>query len=96
MQSQYLVEEDKSIMEKSLSMVKQGINFLESDVRVKVDEEEKYLRAFTRILRDHKGKIKRMVGVIYDITSDKLLQMRLESSLEEKNVLPVFHIEGLI
>ena len=85
--SQYLVEEDKSIIEHSLSMVKQGINFLESDVRVKVDKEEKYLRAFTRILRDHKGKIKGMVGVIYDITSDKLLQMRLESSLEEKNVL---------
>lgn len=83
----YFVDEDKSVIERSLSMVKQGINFLESDFRVKVESEEKYLRAFTRILRDHNGKIKGMVGVIYDITADKRLQTRLESSLEEKNIL---------
>lgn len=83
----YFVEEDRAIIGKSLSMVKQGINFLESEFRVKVADEEKYLRAFTRILRDHNGKIKGMIGVIYDITSDKKLQMELESSLEEKNVL---------
>ena len=85
--SAYFVEEDKSIVEKSLSMVRQGINFLESDFRIRIDEEEKYLRAFTRILRDHNSKIKGMVGVIYDITADKKLQTQLESSLEEKNIL---------
>lgn len=85
--SEYFVEADKDLIDKSLSMVKQGINFLESDFRINVDTEEKYLRAFTRILRDHNGKIKGIVGVIYDITSDKKLQMQLESSLEEKNVL---------
>ncbi len=85
--TEHFVEEDKSILEQSLNMVKKGINFLESDFRIKVDDKEKYLRAFTRILRDHNGKIKGIVGVIYDITTDKLLQMQLESSLEEKNVL---------
>lgn len=83
----YFVDEDRSIIERSLKLVKKGINFLESDFRVNVEGEEKYLRAFTRILRDHNSKIKGMVGVIYDITADKRLQMRLESSLEEKNVL---------
>lgn len=83
----YFVDEDKSVIERSLSMVKRGINFLESDFRIKIAGNEKYLRAFTRILRDHNGKIKGMVGVIYDITADKRLQTRLESSLEEKNIL---------
>ncbi|MEP1035276.1 PAS domain S-box protein [Ekhidna sp.] len=83
----YLVDDDKTIVERSLKLVKQGINFLESDFRVKIEAEEKYLRAFTRIIRDRNGKIKGMVGVIYDITADKRLQMRLESSLEEKNIL---------
>ncbi len=85
--SEYFVDDDKDLIEKSLSMVKQGINFLESDFRIQVDGEEKYLRAFTRILRDNKSRIKGIVGVIYDITADKKLQMQLESSLEEKNVL---------
>ncbi|MEO9482262.1 MAG: PAS domain S-box protein [Ekhidna sp.] len=83
----YFVEDDKKVIEESRDMVKQGINFLESDFRVKIDNEEKYLRSFTRILRDHNEKIKGMVGVIYDVTADKRLQKQLESSLEEKNVL---------
>ncbi len=85
--SNYFVDDDKSIIDRSLNLIKNGINFLESDFRVHFENEEKYLRAFTRILRDHNGKIKGMVGVIYDITADKTLQKRLESSLEEKNIL---------
>jgi PAS domain S-box-containing protein len=83
----YFVEDDRKVLDDHLKMIKDGINFLESDFRVKIEEEEKYLRAFTRILRDDSMKIKGMVGVIYDITADKRLQMQLESSLEEKNVL---------
>ncbi len=82
----YLIN-DKEVIGESLHMIRSGINFLEGEMRVMVDSEEKYLRSFTRILRDHKGKLRGMVGVIYDITVDKKLQMQLESSLEEKNVL---------
>ena len=85
--STYLVDDSKKIIEDSLGKIKQGINFLEFDFHVKMEPEEKHLRAFTRILRDHNEKIKGMVGVIYDITADKRLQKQLESSLEEKNVL---------
>lgn len=85
--AEYLVDEDKGLIEQSLKLVKKGINFLESDFRICIDKEEKYLRGFTRVLRDHNGKIKGMVGVVYDISADKKLQTRLESSLEEKNIL---------
>ena len=83
----YFIGDDKKVLKESLKMIRDGINFLESDFRIKVDEEEKYLRAFTRILRDEKSRIKGMVGVIYDITVDKRLQKQLEKSLDEKNVL---------
>lgn len=83
----YFLSDGEKVIENSLRMIKKGINFLESDFRVKVQGEEKYLRAFTRILRDVNTKVKGMVGVIYDITADKRLQMQLESSLEEKNIL---------
>ena len=83
----YFLSDSEKVVEDSLRMLKKGINFLESDFRVKVQGEEKYLRAFTRILRDANNKVKGMIGVIYDITADKRLQMQLESSLEEKNIL---------
>lgn len=83
----YFIDDDKNIIEESLNMIRRGISFLESDFRVRTEDGEKYIRSFTRVLRDHNDKIKGMVGVIYDVTADKRLQMQLESSLEEKNVL---------
>ncbi|SNT18469.1 PAS domain S-box-containing protein [Ekhidna lutea] len=83
----HFIEDDQQLIDTSLGMIKGGINFLESEVQVKIDSEIKYLRAFTRVLRDHKGKLRGMVGVVYDISVDKKLQKQLETSLEEKNVL---------
>ncbi|MEO1253975.1 MAG: histidine kinase dimerization/phosphoacceptor domain -containing protein, partial [Bacteroidota bacterium] len=83
----YFLGEHKKIFRNNLQMIRSGINFLESEVRVKVEQSEKYLRTFTRVLRNQKGEMKGLIGVVYDITSDKKLQLRLESSLEEKNVL---------
>lgn len=83
----YLVESDQTVFREGLQMIKDGINFLESEINVMVEGEEKYLRSFIRVLRDQSGKMKGMVGVLYDITLDKTLQKRLEKSLDEKNVL---------
>ena len=52
-----------------------------------MEGKNKYLRNFVRVLRNQKGDLKGLIGVAYDITEDKMLQMKLESSLEEKNVL---------
>ncbi len=81
----YFVEE--SLVDSSLELIRNGINFLEMEVKIKVDDEIKYLRAFTRVLKDNKNKLRGMIGVVYDITADKQLQNQLESSLEEKNIL---------
>lgn len=83
----HFVDNDKEFVSEGLRLIRSGINFLEGEMRLKIDDEIKYLRSFTRILRDHNGKLRGMVGVIYDITIDKKLQMQLESSLDEKNVL---------
>lgn len=83
----YLVDTDEPVLREGLQIIKEGINFIESEINVIVEGEGKYLRSFIRILRDHSGRMKGMVGVLYDITLDKTLQKRLESSLEEKNVL---------
>ncbi len=81
------VDSDKEFVTEGLRLIRSGINFLEGEMRLNIQDEVKYLRSFTRILRDHNGKLRGMVGVIYDITIDKKLQMQLESSLDEKNVL---------
>ncbi|WP_425392743.1 PAS domain-containing sensor histidine kinase [Ekhidna sp.] len=83
----YFFDEGQELVHSSLEMIKKGVNFLESEVQIKIVDDVKFLRAFTRVLRDHKGKLKGMVGVVYDITIDKKLQNQLESSLEEKNIL---------
>lgn len=83
----YFIEEDQEVIDSSLKLIKNGINFLESEVQVKSNSGNKYLRAFTRVLRDSKDRMKGMVGVVYDITVDKGLQKKLETSLDEKNIL---------
>lgn len=83
----YLVGEDKENLIDMFTAVRKGANFSELDICIHVGGEEKYLRVFTRLLRDHNDKPKGMLGVVYDITTDKKLTMELESSLEEKNVL---------
>ena len=84
---EYFVDKDFRFVSDSLKLIRHGINFLEGEMKVNIENEIKYLRSFTRMLRDHNGKLRGMVGVIYDITVDKKLQMQLESSLDEKNIL---------
>ena len=83
----YLPEEDKNLVTESINRIKQGVNFLENEFQVNVDRSVKYLRSFTRILRNDTGSMRRMIGVVYDITSDKKLQEELKFSLDEKNIL---------
>ena len=52
-----------------------------------VEGHEKYLRTFTRVLRDTSFRVTGMIGVVYDITTDMQSQKQLEASLEEKNIL---------
>ena len=83
----YFVGEHKEALSQNFQMIKRGLNFIESEVCINVEGADKYLRSFTRVLRDHQGGLRGLIGVVYDISADKKLQMRLESSLEEKNVL---------
>lgn len=82
-----IVGEDEGFLDEKLDLIKSGVSFVEVEVMVKVAEEHKYLRTFTRIIRRDDGSLKGMIGVIYDITEDKQLQNDLESSLDEKNIL---------
>lgn len=82
-----LHEKDKYVVDDIIKKVKEGVNFIEIECRVHVRAELKYLRSFTRILRDQNGELSGMIGVFYDITHDKKLQLELETSLDEKNVL---------
>jgi PAS domain S-box-containing protein len=82
-----LHEKDKDVLEDAIQKVKEGINFLEIECRIYVKDELKYLRSFTRVLRDQNGMLNGMIGVFYDITLDKKLQLELETSLDEKNIL---------
>ena len=85
--SNLFVEDDKGVIEDNLKLMRTGLNFLEGEVRVEIEGEIKYLRSFTRVLRNDNGKQKGMVGVVYDITADKRLQEELTGSLDEKNLL---------
>lgn len=82
-----LHENDKHVLDDSLEEIKRGVNFLEIECRVIVEGQEKYLRSFTRVIRDQDGRLEGMIGVFYDNTRDKELQLELENSLDEKNVL---------
>lgn len=84
---QMLHEEDKNVLSESIEKIKDGQNFLEVECRVVIDGQVKYLRSFTRVLRDQNGHFQGMIGVFYDNTHDKRLQLELENSLDEKNVL---------
>lgn len=83
----YLTEENGETLLECLEHIKQGVNFLENEFQIQVTGEIKYLRSFTRILRNDSGSLRRMIGVVYDITDDKKLQEELKFSLDEKNIL---------
>ncbi len=83
----FLIDEEDGFLEEKLDLIKNGVSFIEEEVQVKVGDEHKYLRTFTRMIRRDNGSLKGMIGVIYDITEDKNLQNELESSLDEKNIL---------
>lgn len=83
----YLNDQNGKILEECLAHIKKGVNFLENEFQVNISGEIKYLRSFTRILRNDSGSMRGMIGVVYDITADKKLQEDLKFSLDEKNIL---------
>ncbi|GAB4234162.1 MAG: hypothetical protein Tsb0034_07730 [Ekhidna sp.] len=82
-----ILEDDWKILENQIAKLKKGVSFLEAEYRIKVFDEVKYVRSFTRLIRDEDGKEISIIGVIYDISKDKIFQQKLEASLDEKNVL---------
>ena len=82
-----IADENDDFISEKINLIENGVNFLETEVRVMVEDKLKYLRTFTRIIRRDNGELKGMVGVVYDVTEDKKLQNELEVSLEEKNIL---------
>jgi len=80
-------EEDQAILYNILNKIKQGESYMEEEFRIIYQGELRYIRSFTRVIRDENHKMKSLIGVVYDVTSDKKLQQELESSLEEKNIL---------
>lgn len=83
----YFTEESKAMMTEFIHQINNGANFLEYEFQISVSGEIKYLRSFSRILRNETGAIQRIIGVLYDITGDKQLQQDLKFSLDEKNIL---------
>ena len=82
-----IIADDENFIDHNLELIQQGTSFIETEVKVLIDEEIKFLRTFTRIIRSGSDHLKGIVGVVYDITEDKKLQTKLELSLEEKNIL---------
>ncbi len=85
--SQYVTKEDKSVIKSVVKKIEKGARFIESDIKLSINDQVKYVRTYTRIIRDSNAKVTRLIGVLYDNTRDKTLQLKLETSLEEKNVL---------
>jgi PAS domain S-box-containing protein len=85
--SSYVVKEDQIIIDDTINNIKKGARFVESDLRLMINHKVKYVRTYTRIIRDSNSDVTRFIGVMYDNTRDKELQVKLETSLEEKNVL---------
>lgn len=82
-----VMKDDVRVLEEFNKKIKNGARFIESDLRLIVNNEIKYVRTYTRIIRDSNAHVNRYIGVMYDNTRDKKLQLKLETSLEEKNVL---------
>lgn len=85
--SPYVIKEDRAIIKEVSTKIEKGARFIEADIRLLINDKVKYVRTYTRIIRDSNSNITRLIGVLYDNTRDKTLQVKLETSLEEKNVL---------
>lgn len=80
-------EEKADFLNDHLRLIKNGINFIETEVKVNIAGQTKFLRTFTRVMRTENNYMKGLIGVVYDITEDKKLQTQLQESLDEKNIL---------
>ena len=85
--SDVIDEREQDFLNKNLELIKNGVNFIETEVRVKITGDIRFLRTFTRVIRNENNQMKGLIGVVYDITEDKQLQTDLELSLDEKNIL---------
>lgn len=83
----YVVKEDKALIDDIVAKIEKGARFIECDLRLQINDQLKYVRTYTRIIREPNSDVTRFIGVMYDNTTDKELQLKLENSLEEKNVL---------
>lgn len=83
----YLSEEDRPALWDIRKTIEEGARFVETDLRLIADGGVKYLRTYNRIIRNSDQEITRIIGVMYDNSRDKELQVELETSLEEKNIL---------
>ncbi len=84
---EFVIEEDRELLEELSQKLENGARFIEADLRMLINDRVKYLRTYTRIIRDSDARVTRVIGVVYDNTRDKELQVKLEGSLEEKNIL---------
>ncbi|MDD3275847.1 MAG: PAS domain-containing protein [Kiritimatiellales bacterium] len=50
---------------------------------IRPDGEIRYIRAFGKVIRDDEGSPRRMIGVNYDITPQKLTEQQIQSQLKE-------------
>ena len=85
--SKFVLPEDHQVLKSVFKRIQMGARFVESDLRLFVNNRVKYVRTYTRIVRNSNSNVTRLIGVMYDNTRDKTLQLKLETSLEEKNVL---------
>ena len=85
--AELMVQEDLPSLRETIRKIRSGLRYIESDLKIRVKSGIKYLKTHTRVIQDEDQKIVRIVGVVSNNTEDKMLQLKLENSLEEKNVL---------
>ncbi|MEQ9402942.1 MAG: PAS domain S-box protein [Cyclobacteriaceae bacterium] len=85
--AEFMAEEDRPTLWELYDKMKRGARFIEADLKLTINKKVRYLRTYNRVIRGEDARITRIIGVMYENTKDKELQLKLETSLEEKNIL---------
>jgi PAS domain S-box-containing protein len=79
--------DDTHIMQDVLDRLNRGEELIDYSRRIIVENKTKHIQVVVRQIFDENNKATRRVGIVRDVTRDKLLMKQLENSLEEKDIL---------
>jgi PAS domain S-box-containing protein len=80
--------DDVEMALKSLKFTTQENKTFDTTFRILTpDKQVRYLKAYGHIVRDNTGKVKKVIGVNYDLTENIIIQENLKQSLKDNSVL---------